>query len=226
MGQLDAVRARVAAGYSRLDLPSWPDPHPGMTSPAAEEYSRVSAPERYRIVQARASAWVDALGAVPGIEVEPLGPAALAGAAPLGHATRAVRLSSTRPATSSLLLVTRQVPLTGAAGVLTVLHICVAQPSVVLAMLPDCGCDACDRGSQDLLEAVDDIIGDVVGGPSVALRGPGWHADWRPGGGASGGAGDGPPHAELMELCRRLSAGEDVRLPEGGEAFVGAAWLD
>lgn len=226
MVQIGRLRAEVEVAYDRLGLPSWPDPHPGGTSPANEEYSRVTAPQRYRIVQARAAAWVEHVSALPGIEVEPVEPAALDQVGQRGRVTRAVRLSSTCPGTLPLLLVTTEVPLEREAGTLTVLHLCAAPRSVVLGMLPDCGCDACDSGSQDLLGAVDDIISDFVSGPTVLLRGSGWYADWRPGGGASGGDGNGPDHRQMMELCRRLSAGEDAPLPEGTEAFVGRRWLD
>lgn len=220
------LRAQVAVRYDRLGMPSWPDPHPGGTSPATDEYSRVSAPERYRIVPARAAVWVDSLSAVPGIDVRPVAAAALAEVGQRGRVTHAVRLSSTRPATLPLFLLTTQVPLAGAADSVAVLHICAARTSVVLEVLPDCGCDACDSGSDDLLEAIDDTISDLVTGPSVMLRGPGWYANWQPGGGASGGDGHGPDHDQMMQLCRRLSAGEDVSLPEHTEAFVGGAWLD
>ncbi|MFL6128566.1 MAG: DUF6226 family protein [Mycobacteriales bacterium] len=45
-------------------MPSWPSPHPGMSSPREEEYSRVTEPERFRIVHARARVWADRLGDV------------------------------------------------------------------------------------------------------------------------------------------------------------------
>jgi hypothetical protein len=93
-------------------------------------------------------------------------------------------------------------------------------------VLPDCGCDTCDQGSANLLHAIDRAIGIVVGGPSVALRGEGWDAQWHPDGGSSGGMGAGPDHGRLMESCRRLVDGEDVRLPDDAEAFVGRPWLD
>lgn len=107
-----------------------------------------------------------------------------------------------------------------------VLHICADRASVVLAGVPDCGCDACDSGSDNLLEAIDDTIGGFVSGPSVMLRGPAWHANWRPDGGSSGGDGHGPDHDQMMQLCRRLSAGQAAPLPTGSEAFVNSAWLD
>jgi hypothetical protein len=226
MVYIEEVRAQVAARYALLELPSWADPHPGMTSPGVEEYSRVTGPERYRIVEARASVWADTLGACSGVEVELMPPEALDEVGQAGDVTRAVRLCSTRSNTLPLLLLTRQVPSEANEEPLVVLEICVDRVSVVLARVPDCGCDACDSGSDSLLEAIDDIISGFVSGPSVMLRGPGWRADWRPGGGSSGGDGRGPDHEQMMQLCRRLSAGEPALLPENSEALVSSTWLD
>jgi hypothetical protein len=102
---------------------------------------------------------------------------------------------------------------------------------MAVAELPDCGCDACDSGSADLLDAIDETIGYLVGGPFVMLRGPGWYVRWHPEGRSSGstslgGTGPVPDHGPLIELCRRLARGEDVRLPDRTDAFVGRPWLD
>lgn len=94
MVTLDELQAQVAASYDRLDLPSWPDPHPGSASPREEEYSRVTEPERYGIVHARARMWANRLGDVPGVEVETLAPAALDDEGHLGRFDRGVRLTS------------------------------------------------------------------------------------------------------------------------------------
>lgn len=52
-------------------LAAWPDPHPGR-SPRDEEYSRVTDPYKWRIVGARAEAWLVALAdaGVAQIEVD------------------------------------------------------------------------------------------------------------------------------------------------------------
>jgi hypothetical protein len=220
------LQAQVAVRYNNLGLPSWPNPHEGMASAREEEYSRVTEPERYGVVHARARVWVDRLGDVPGVEVETLAPASLDDEGRLGRFDRGVRLTSSRPGTLPLLLLERDVRLSGLEASLAVLHISVVRPEIALEMLPDCGCDACDWGSDDLLRAIDQTIGNVIGGPFVVLRGKGWHAQWHPDGGSSGGAGQGPDHAQMMELCRRLAGGEDVRLPNGAEAFVGRPWLN
>lgn len=226
MARLDELQAQVAVNYDRLRMPSWPNPHPGMASPREEEYSRLTDPGRYGIVHARARVWADRLGGVPGVEVETLAPAPLDDEGHLGRFDRGIRLTSPRPGTLPLLLLERDVRSPGPEASLAVLHISVVRPEFGLQMLPDCGCDACDLGSDDLLQAIDETIGNVVGGPFVVLRGTGWRAWWHPDGGSSGGTGRGPDHRQVMELCRRLAGGEDVRLPDGVEAFVGRQWLD
>jgi hypothetical protein len=38
---------------------------------------------------------------------------------------------------------------------------------VLVERIPDCGCDACDSGSDDLLSVIDERVGDVVSGAFV-----------------------------------------------------------
>ena len=224
MVTLTELQERVASSYARLGLPSWPDPHPHRVSPRDEEYSRVTDPERYRIVHARAGVWADVLTEALGARAEGLAavPVAVRG----GEAfDRGVRLTPPRPGTLPLLLLERDVPTQTGATTLAVLHIAVVRPDVVVERQPDCGCDACDSGSGDLLEAVDATVRHVVGGPFVVLRGERWRAEWHPDGGSAGGDGRGPDFRMVMDLCRRLAEGETVRLPRNTEAFVGRSWL-
>ena len=222
---LGDLQAQVVANYASLDMPRWPNPRGWMESPRDDEYSRVTEPGRYRIVHARARVWAQVLGQLPGIAVAPLAPVALDSEGQLGMANRGLRLSSTRDSTLPLLLLERDAPLSGREGSLAVLHVSVVAPEVCVAMLPDCGCDACDSGSDDLLGTIDEVIGHVVAGPFVVLRGHRWDAQWYPDGGRSGGAGSGPNHARMMDLCSRLASGEDVRIPKDAVAFVGHSWL-
>jgi hypothetical protein len=223
---LDELRARVAASYDRLGMPSWPNPHPGKASPTEEEYSRVTDAGRYRIVHARARMWAGRLGKLSGVQVEVLAPAPLDAEGRLGRFDRGVRVTSSRPGTLPLLLLERDTPLLDQETSLAVLHASVVRPEVVTATLPNCGCDACDWGSDDLLDAVDQAIGNLVGGPFVALRRKGWYGQWHPGGGSSCGTRRNLDHARMMELCRRLASGEKVRLPRDTEALVGRPWFD
>jgi hypothetical protein len=229
MVSLEKLRSQVAVRYDRLRLPSWPNPHPGMVRPSNEEYSRVTDPERYGIVHARARVWADTLDDLLGVDVVSLPPSPLDDEGHLGPFHRGVRLTSPRPGRLPLLLLERDVTWPGLDRSLAVLHISVVEPRVAVERLPDCGCDACDFGSEDLLHAVDETIGNLVGGPFVALRGNEWHALWHPDGGSSGSSGSSGwnlDHRDLMELCRRLAGGEPVRLPEGTRAYVGRSWLD
>lgn len=54
------LRGEVADRYAALALPSWPDPHADR-APSESEYERVSDPQRYRIVAARARLWAEVL---------------------------------------------------------------------------------------------------------------------------------------------------------------------
>ncbi len=202
------LRTLVAKSFDELDMPSWANPHPDGAQPLDEEYSRVTEPARYAIVHARARAWAEHLGQQPGVRVEPI--------APGENFDRGTKIASARAGTLPLLLLEQDTEH-------AVLRVAFARPELEVAVLPDCGCDACDWGSEDLLTAVDDKIAMIVGGPFAALRGPDWHAQWHPDGSSAGGSVN---LAAMTELCRRLAEGADVRLPEGAEAFVGARWFD
>jgi hypothetical protein len=225
MVPLAELRERVAAAYGQLDLPFWPNPHPGMTSPRDEEYSRFTHPDRYRIVHSRARVWADVLVDVPGVAREALAPASLDHERRLGSFARGLRLTSSRPGTLPLCLLENDVRLRDSDSTLAVLQVSVVEPEVSVARLPDCGCDACDCGAADLLHAVDEAIGRLVGGPFVLLRSSGWQAQWYPDGGSSGGTRRGLEHRRAMELGRRLANGEDVEIRQGLTAFIGHSWL-
>lgn len=224
MTTVSELQARVASSYARLHLPTWPDPHPGRTSPQDEEYSRLSDPGRYRIVHARARTWATVLGSALGARSEGLARASAADAGSNAF-DRGVRLVPRHPDALPLLLLERDVPTEPKRATLAVLDIAVARPDVVVETQPDCGCDACDSGSSDLLEAVDAAIRHIVGGPFVVLRGENWQAEWHPGGGSAGSNGQGHDFHALMDWCRRLADGETVRLPKDTEALVGRAWI-
>lgn len=228
---LAGLQAEVESRYERLDLPAWPNPHPlpDTGERDEEEYSRVTEPGRYRIVHARAQAWTSVLEETLGAHAEALapGPATVPG---LGQRPfeRGRRVDPPRSGVLPLVLLEREVPpSTGDTAALPVLLVGVAHRDAVVADYPDCGCDACDFGSADLLQAVDETIGAVVGGPYVALRGRGWRAEWHPDGASASGSIARTDFQALQDLCRRLADGESVPLPEGTtEVHVGRSWLD
>ena len=63
MTSIDRLQTEVQDRWSRMDMPSWPDPHAGGREPLPEEYERVTDPDRYRIVHARARLWAQVLAA-------------------------------------------------------------------------------------------------------------------------------------------------------------------
>jgi hypothetical protein len=218
MVRVSDLREQVSEAYDGLGLPAWPDPHSASTELA---YSRVTEPQRYAIVHARARTWVELLAAQPGVQVERLA------AAPLDDGTsgrfdRGTRIFPPRPDALPLVLLEADVPVDG--GSLAVLHVGVGQPGFSLETVPDCGCDACDHGSSDLLDAIDGTIGTVIDGPLVVWRGTTWTAWWHPEGAASQGRG-GPDLRLLMESSRRIVAGDPVRVPQGAEVVVGHSWF-
>lgn len=215
------LEARVASTYARLDLPEWPDPHPDRAEPSDEEYSRLTEPQRYRIVHARARVWQSVLIEALGAQSEVLDPT--------GFATfdRGVRLVADVSAALPLLLLEHDVPQPEGRS-LPSLGIAVVRPDLVVELQPDCGCDACDFGSEDLLGAVDAAIRRVVGGPFVLLRNDAWSAQWYVEGFEHGGNVRGravPDFHVVKDLCRRLAEGEPVELPADTEAHVGRSWI-
>ncbi|GAA1249946.1 hypothetical protein GCM10009633_23390 [Janibacter melonis] len=172
---LDAVEARFAAARTVAD---WADPHedpatPGEhAEPREEEYSRVSHPERHVVVGERVQAWVDELvarGLAGREEVPPPRPAGPSEPPRSGDGwllrpylalDRVVVLRPHRAGALPLVL--------GQIGSEAVV-VAASSPAVELALLPDCGCDACDSGSAALLQEVDEAVLPVVDG-SLRVR--------------------------------------------------------
>ena len=162
MVTLSEVRQRVDTLFDArpAELAQWPDPHPDR-SPHDDEYSRVTYPELWRIVSARAGAWIEAL--------THLDVATVATESAFGWADKsAVRNADI---TRTGLVVPRA---TGALA-LTVAHTgteALPDTGVILGvgiparlhLEPDCFCDACDSGSQDALDVIDEHITDVITG--------------------------------------------------------------
>ncbi len=156
MTESELVRAVDTAFQTTGDgLERWADPHPDR-SPAEEEYSRVTNPAKWRIIGARADAWLMAAVDAGLAVVEPDSPVDI-GDSPLtfsrvdllvAHAAGALPLVVAR---SSLGDVTD-------AGI----TIAVGEPATVVTWLPDCGCDACDSGSQAELDRLDLFVTGVM----------------------------------------------------------------
>jgi hypothetical protein len=137
-------------------LPSWLDPHPDR-QPDDSEYSRVTNAERYRIVGARADAWADAvvqLGlAVTHDLVEWAEPPQTDFRRPFLVVPKAV-------AALPVVIARHRLGDCDDAG----LTLGLGSPALPVGFLPDCGCDACDSGSQDLIDVVDQYFHAIITG--------------------------------------------------------------
>lgn len=150
---VDAAFAVTARG-----LRQWDDPHPDR-SPLEEEYSRLLDPAKWRIVGARVDAWTDALVGAElatlerDVDVHWID-------TPRTDVHRTDRLVPRRTGALPIVLARSRMAGVADAGV----TIGAGDPAVEIEIIPDCGCDACDSGSQDVLDQVDRSIGGVVRG--------------------------------------------------------------
>lgn len=150
-------------------LAPWPAPHPDR-SPLDAEYSRVTDPGKWRIVGARADAWLHALTdnglAVMDIDVpvqwrSPPGPVISRTDQAVPHAAGALPLVVARGRIEDI----------DDAGV----TVGVGRPAICVAVIPFCGCDACDGGAQDELDQLDSRILSIVCGRFRRLTKDGRH---------------------------------------------------
>lgn len=148
------------------DLGEWPDPHAGRP-PSDEEYSRQLDPAKWRVLIARAEAWSTALVEAGAARREVVQVDDLVWVrAPGTVLTCAARLIPAAPGALPLIVARTRMLDVDDVG----LTLGVGGPATVLGSYPHCGCDACDRGSQDELDRVDDAFGAVVTGTPTGLH--------------------------------------------------------
>lgn len=152
---VDEAFDRTSRGLAR-----WDDPHPPPDRFVADdEYSRVTDPAKWLIVGARVDAWLDVLATEGLASVERS--AQVEWEEPPGRVPS--RAEVVRPAVDGgLVLVVGRSPIDTVDGAGIVLG--VGLPAVPLERIPDCGCDACDSGSADVIHQVDTWIGGIVRG--------------------------------------------------------------
>ncbi len=139
-------------------MTSWADPHPDR-SPLAAEYSRLTDASKWRIIGARADAWLVALVDAGLAKVEPS--AEVRWGVPPGTVISRTERAVPRAAGAIPLVVARsRLGEVGDAGV----TLGVGDPAVCVTWLPHCGCDACDSGSQDVLDELDAHVLGIVSG--------------------------------------------------------------
>lgn len=191
------------------DTPGWPDPHPDR-EPREEEYSRVTDAGRYRILGARVDAWSRALSGSGLADTVAASDQPWVGGYHIGARHPVRRLAPRRPGGLSILFATTHVD--GAPFGLEVGLGRGEELPVTLDLVPDCGCDACDSGSADLLEVVDGWVLTVARGGVVHAR-RGTHCATRT---LDGWSATEVPDASWLD--------ESARVPEGVERWVGAPW--
>lgn len=155
----------VDEAFARLrgELADWPNPHPdGGPTRNEDDYSRVTDPGRYRLLAVRADAWVEAITAARLGVAEQVDPAA-------------VRWMGDQHLLPSRSVVLRGLPGTQAVMVAmfqdeTFVRLGVGDPVEVLELQPDCGCDACDSGSADLLDSIDGAFTLALSGGVYVVR--------------------------------------------------------
>ena len=203
----DVERSFAVTG---ADTPPWPDPHlgpDGQDLPVREEeYSRCLDPGKHRILAARAEAWAQVLVAKGWAEREEIADSAALTwlTDPLVTTHRATVLRPHRPGAQPLLLA-RTAPdgpdgdhdLAPADALLPGLVVGAGDPPLPVETIPDCGCDACDSGSRDLLEQLDQAILSIVDGSYEVQVSPRGRSD-RSSFGASAGAGVDQPEANAV----------------------------
>jgi hypothetical protein len=148
-----ALLPAVDAAFARRrgDLADWPDPHPGGAAPNEEEYSRCEDPGRYRLLGVRADAWVEEIVSAGLGSATPVAPDGIAWAG--DQHLRPTRATVLRGRHGSVPVVVAWASMEDVDD--TVVLVGVGEPTHLLDRQPDCGCDACDTGSADLLSTVD-----------------------------------------------------------------------
>jgi hypothetical protein len=202
----------VAEAYARRPgaALSWPDPRPSWPGqePPESAYSRVTDPERYRVVTDRVDSWLEVLAergiaTVEQVDAGPPGPGR-------GGSVRTVR--GTVPGTVPFTVrVTRLEPdAEGPAADVVVTFL--AGEQLLVEIVPDCGCDACDSGSRDLLTVVDDRILQFLQGGPVHATSPWGTKTWNL---------EGWQGSDDVDRLEAAMAAGDPRV----EVLRGEAWL-
>jgi hypothetical protein len=153
LAAVDAAFEITGSGH-----PPWPDPHPDR-SPPEEQYSRLLDPAKWRILGARADAWFVALveNGLAVVERDVMVEW------PDGHGTyiaRTDRIVPLAPEALSIAVARSRLADLDDAGVI----LGVGDPPVLVLLCPDCGCDACDSGSQNDLDVLDRHLRGIVAG--------------------------------------------------------------
>lgn len=216
--EVNTAFAETGSGYE-----PWPDPWPGR-NPPDDAYSRLTTPEKWRILAARIEAWIAVLADHRAAAVERDIQRAVERPGDRRDVGTAVRWAAAHG--PAITRIDRVVPRRSGALALIVAHtrlgdspdtgvrLGVGDPAVEVGLFPDCGCDACDSGSQNELDHLDAHVLAVVsgrfrhlsrGGQTVSTLGHGTHS-------ASG-------------FTQRPNPAAVLANPKGWTEWSGDAWL-
>jgi hypothetical protein len=165
----DTLVAQVDQAFevSSADTPGWPDPHPDR-DPAEDEYSRCLDPGKYRILDARVAAWARVLTPrLATVEEVPAGPWIDAPRRPDAYQRVRTFVPSNK---DGLTLVLANTVVGGKPFGLDIGVTRQQRQTAFVDTVPDCGCDACDSGSADLLATLDGWVLTVARGGVVHAR--------------------------------------------------------
>lgn len=161
MADVEELQAAVEAAFLQTGRGSarWPDPNPDRSLMPDEAYSRVTNPAKWRILGNRTDAWLIALVRAGLATVEPDAAVTWATQARpvISRAERAIPV-----ATGALELVFAHSRIGDVDDAGVVLGVGI--PAECVNWFPNCGCDACDSGSQNELDHLDSHILGVVTG--------------------------------------------------------------
>lgn len=168
------LRDAVAEAFvvTGADTPGWADPYPDRDGPDST-YSTCADPGKYRILETRLDAWAQVLTERELASVREVAPADLDQVATTRGTTaisRVRRLDPLHP--EGLSLVAGSTLVAGAPFGLD-LGLVGSTPTtgvVFVEILPDCGCDHCDSGSEDLLAVLDEWVMTVARGGVLHVR--------------------------------------------------------
>ena len=204
------LRSAVDGAFARLgrEFEPWPDPHPDRVV-LDEEYSRLLDPAKWKIIGARADAWIVALIAAGLAAVRP-NPSISWRRAPGSTIARTDLVVPHAAGALPLVVARSRLGAVDDAGVV----LGVGDPALCVGWFPDCGCDACDSGSQDELGRLDAHVLGIVAGHFRRLSDGGREIMSLGGGGwsASGTFGRGEVDAVLED-------------PTGWDELTGASWF-
>lgn len=190
------------------EMVPWPAPHPDR-SPFEVEYSRVTDAKKWRIIGARADAWVIALVNAGLANVERR--TEVEWRAPPGPViSRTDRVMPSAAGALPLVVARSQLAEVTDAG----LTLGAGDPAVCVGWFPHCGCDACDSGSRDVLDDLDAHVIAIVSGvfrrlssgrSEITMIGKGgWSAS---------------------NLPRRADVAQILADPTGWDDVAGASWF-